>query len=373
MLSLKLTIVGALSGVGQFLFAQEQSGRGNEPTAAPRSITLQPPDATLSEEFAVIGSLRELSDGRVLITDERENRIVVADFVSGVVQPVGRRGRGPGEYEQVSRLWAIGGDSSVMADRFSRRWLFFDGSRIVSTLSSDAAAIRMIGPGLIQGADRFGRIVAKVYSRGRSGATAFEDSMLVVRFNPALQNLDSIARVPSEFAVGRASYGARPGDQVAVFPDGWVAIARVNPYGVEWCSPSGKCTAGPAPLAPARSMRDIDKRAYLRIATRTTHWPPTSDLEETTGWPEIVPPFIMPEGRLDGSALVAAPDGRLLIKRLAIAEAPHPRYDLIARNGAIVGEIVLPADQHIVAFGAKSVYVAVTNDDGIQRLSRHPW
>jgi hypothetical protein len=38
-----------------------------------------------------------------------------------------------------------------------------------------------------------------------------------------------------------------------------------------------------------------------------------------------------------------------------------------------VASLELPADQHIVGFGARSIYVIVTDDDGLQHLQRHPW
>jgi hypothetical protein len=51
---------------------------------APRTITLRPTDATLGEPFTSMYSIRELADGRVLISDySRDNRVVVADLASG--------------------------------------------------------------------------------------------------------------------------------------------------------------------------------------------------------------------------------------------------------------------------------------------------
>ena len=37
------------------------------------------------------------------------------------------------------------------------------------------------------------------------------------------------------------------------------------------------------------------------------------------------------------------------------------------------GQLIMSPNECIVSLGAKSVYVAVTDDDGIQRLRRHPW
>jgi hypothetical protein len=55
-------------------------------------VRLGPPSATLTEDFSEIVAVRELSDGRLLIGDRREERIVVADFRAGSVTPTSRQG-----------------------------------------------------------------------------------------------------------------------------------------------------------------------------------------------------------------------------------------------------------------------------------------
>ena len=42
-------------------------------------------------------------------------------------------------------------------------------------------------------------------------------------------------------------------------------------------------------------------------------------------------------------------------------------------GGLLLGQLVLASNQHILGFGAQSAYVITTDDDGIQRLTRHPW
>ncbi len=62
---------------------------------------LPPPNGSLHEEFVNVHSLRELSDGRVLVTERGVQRLLVADFRAGTVQVISRRGGGPGEYERL--------------------------------------------------------------------------------------------------------------------------------------------------------------------------------------------------------------------------------------------------------------------------------
>jgi hypothetical protein len=45
----------------------------------------------------------------------------------------------------------------------------------------------------------------------------------------------------------------------------------------------------------------------------------------------------------------------------------------VNRRGVLDGQLVLAPNEHIVGFGATSMYVAVSNDDAIQHLERHPW
>jgi hypothetical protein len=61
-------------------------------------VRLSAPNARLDEEFTYVGSIRELANGRVLIADEKENRLFVADFAQRQVHQIGRVGSGPGEY-----------------------------------------------------------------------------------------------------------------------------------------------------------------------------------------------------------------------------------------------------------------------------------
>jgi hypothetical protein len=80
-----------------------------------------------------------------------------------------------------------------------------------------------------------------------------------------------------------------------------------------------------------------------------------------------MPPFETPV------TLLASPDGHLLVHRLPTLAEPGVRYDVIDRAGNRVTQVVLGWKEHVLGFGARSVYVVTTDDDGIQRLRRHPW
>jgi hypothetical protein len=78
------------------------------------------------------------------------------------------------------------------------------------------------------------------------------------------------------------------------------------------------------------------------------------------------------EFRSIGGLFALAADSTLLVDTRT-AGHEDTRYDLVDRRGALVGQIQLPGSETIVGFGLQSVFVVLTDNDGIQRLQRHPW
>lgn len=362
---------------------------------APKVIRLAPPSATLAEEFTVIAAVRELRDGRVLVSDERDGRLVVADLASGAVTSIGRKGAGPGEYVQLGRIWPLGADSTLVKEPFSPRWLLLRAATVVATLGAGDPAVALAGRFPLMGTDTLGGVVALQFGQDAAGRPSLADSLSIVRVDRRSLRVDTLARVQSGEgwarsagvtaappALPRSTEGAAPRryvlsllapDQLAVFPDGWIAIARVQPYRVDWCAPGRECDLGRPIPEPRLSMTAGERQAYLEVARRTHSWPPTTDVEATSGWPNVIPPFVTPSSRIDAGAVWALPDGRVLIERLPTAAAVMMRYDIVSRRGVREAQLQLPLGTRVVGFGARAVYVAETDEDGVQRLRRHPW
>src|SRR4051794_1606760 len=77
---------------------------------AQRSATLTSPDAEYSQTFSVVSGVRPLRDGRVIVADSKEKTVQLVDF-AGTAKPIGRLGRGPGEWLLPNALAALGGDT----------------------------------------------------------------------------------------------------------------------------------------------------------------------------------------------------------------------------------------------------------------------
>lgn len=334
------------------------------PAQATLELRLPPATARLAAEFSDLTTMRELRDGRVLLFDRKENELSVVDFRTGSRTTVSRTGQGPGEYQFIATLLPLNQDSTLAADL--NRWLILDGDKVVATLPPDTPAMKAVGLWPL-GVDRLGRVLGQKFAQRDS------DSTRLLLIDRASSHIDTIAALHGVarratvtpvtspdgrvgMRVGRIPLNVR--DAPALLPDGWVAIARLDPYRVDWRSPDGRWARG-APL-PFRAIRmtDAERKAY----SARNSWS-----RNATDWPEVLPPFDTP------TSLFATPEGMLAVRRLPSVGQPETRYDIVDRTGAFKGQLVLPPNQHILGFGAGSVYVVETDDDGIQRLRRHPW
>lgn len=223
---------------------------------APVVATLPPPAVALDVEFTRIAAIRELADGRTLVTDEAEKKLFVVDWNARRTRQLGREGQGPGEYALPRQLFALAGDSTLLVDATAGRWLLLHRDTIIETVAADAPAIRA-GARVPRGADT--RVLAR------------EAEMR----------------------------GTQPRDPSAV-PD----------------------------------------------------------------WPAVLPPF--------RTGAIPAADGKIWIERTLHAGAEHLRYDVVDRTGTLVARVNLGLQERIVGFGRVTVYTVLTDDDGIQRLRRHP-
>jgi hypothetical protein len=357
----------------------------------PATVALPPADAKLETGFTAITSIRELSDGRILVTDPRDLGLVIADFKTGDVKPVSRRGQGPGEYGMAAPVYAIAGDSSLMPDLMSRRVLLFDADKAVGTVAADHAIIKAT-QGFIRYADRLGNVFSLKSADLPSGATTTteKDSSAVIRVNRTTGRVDTIARVrdrPTFRTIVRNEKGEvtqstsrairlTVGEPWIVHPDGFLTVVRTNPFRVDSRSPDGRWTRGAALPIPVIRMSEREKQASLaRTAASQRGSGPApqlpKDLQKALQtpddeWPDVMPPYI------DGP-LFLSPTGDVLIRRQPSADHPGIAFYAVDRAGKLLGILELKANETIGGFGAKSIYIVESDADDLKFIRRHPW
>lgn len=350
--------------------------------------------------FEVVAAIRELDENRTIVSDERATQLLLIDFRNDTTSMLGRSGRGPGEYQQVGRLWSTSGDTTLHKEPYAPRLLVLAGTEVVATIGGTDGAVRQFATTPILGVDSLGRVAIVVPARDSRGGTPAADSLLLLRVNWKTGDVDTLARIQSQegwsvaagvstgmLGAGVPASGAGEAaaarrtfrmsifapDQVAVMPSGWTAIVRAEPYRVDWCSPEGECAAGQTIQSAGQELTDSDKELYLRRAAATFGWPPTDNVDETDGWPLVLPPFSMPPSRVDAAAAIAAPNDRVLVERTSNAGSMDTRYDLVDRIEGLVAWFDIPPTDRVVGFGSKHIYIVRTTEDGWQILRKHPW
>lgn len=350
------------------------------------------PDRVLAHEFTQVRGVRELADGRVLLTDRLEERLYVADFATGVVTPIGRAGAGPAEYHMPGGIHLWPGDSSLVFDEGNAR-LFIVGPdlRIHRSFSARRAGTPYtIVP---RGVDRAGRIYFEIPTWAAGPNAPRTDSVTVARLDVRADRLEPVARILGSRAlppgpklrpsIPYVTYA--PQDVWQVAPDGGLAIVHANDYHVEWTGAGASRAGRPVPFTRekvTRADRIEGARQFTAIASMggrgsganapTAARPlPASALTDSAlaesadhdAFAETLPPFAARVPRL-------GPEGTLWVERAQHAGEPT-RFDLFDGTGQRTGRVVLPAGRRLLGLGRGTLYLVATDDDGVERVERY--
>jgi len=370
----------------------------------PAAKSLGKPDAEFKAPFTDITSVRELRDGRVIVTDRRDRNVQRVDFTTQIALKIGREGAGPAEYALPTRLFAANGDSTLLADPINRRMLYID---------ADAQPRSVLVPEL-SGGKRVNDLPFAVDNQGAfyfyntrsadAGRTNL-DAIIFRLVNGAAHadTLSVLAVVKGEMSGSSSMPGGfiriftnlpmAPLDVAAVAPDGRLAVVRHADYHVEWVSRSGAITKGPPQQYTPIKVSDAEKGAFLKTLIRPGSIivfgpnggakdasasrsgsakkaePIPADIralldDKSMTWPSTVPPFL-------GNAASVARDGTLWVLRTRAHDDSVPTYDLFGARGQLTGRIALPKNTKLIGFGSGTVYVSRKDDDDLVYLQRY--
>lgn len=357
-----------------------------------RAIPADLPIAVATEPFTLIKGVRELPDGRVIVTDWIEERVAVVDFEAGTVRNIGRVGEGPGEFRLPGQLLALPGDSTLLAD-FGNARLAVIGPEldIVRSFSMHAHGERFaMNPRAV---DEDGAIYFALSPFAFGPERGRMDSVPVARWAEGYDGYQIVAAAVIKGSTARARRESRqPGmpyvafakqDGWAIARDGWLAIVRSDPYRVEWHGPGGEMVAGHEIPYDEIPVTMDDRRAHLRRWLASTmqsgrgedgglgHVSATgqSDAEvnrmaRTEEFADVFPPF-------EPGGVWINEDGELWIRR-ALPEGSITTIDVVDRSGIRIAVVTLPDDRRIIGFGAGTLYATVADELGLLRLERYP-
>ena len=351
-------------------------------------VRLTKPDAVLPREFSQIRGVRELRDGRLLVTDWTDEVLLVADLRTGGVRQLGRKGAGPAEYRLPAALLPLPGDSTLLVDQGNERLA------VISPALTITRSFSSHRPGLShtvipRAIDSAGRFYFEIPNWTRPDAK-LNDSVAVVRWDPRTGVEETVGRVRAE-TFRKPGRRLRPSLPYVIFApqDVWqadgagrVAFVRSAGYRVEWREPrDGRIVRGPpTPFQPLR-VTAADRTEYVRrfVTTSPVGGKSSSGLSATPAeeaTPEAIaamvpdqefattrPPFTDFTPRI-------APDGTLWVERSVATGAPQT-FDLFDGRGLLLRVVSLPAGRRLLALGAGVAYLASVNEDGVERLERY--
>src|SRR5688500_8332604 len=234
-----------------------------------REIRLGPPTATLTHEFTQLRGVRELPDGRLLVSDRLEPALYVVDLRTGRATRIGREGSGPEEYRMPSTLLPLPGDSTLLADEGNARFMI---------IGPDLKVHRSMPtqrPGLVyspwpRATDRQGRLYFQVPAWASGPEGIEDDSVHVARLDLRTGKLDTLARArrPTEPRVkyGLPYVGFAPQDVWQATPEGRIALVRSRDYHVEWREPGGRGPRRPAGAHTAGPVAAPDPGDHRRAS-----------------------------------------------------------------------------------------------------------
>lgn len=352
------------------------------------AVPLGPPTATLDHDFSQVRGVRELPDGRLLVTDRLEERLYVASFTTNALVSISRPGRGPLEFHLPTALIPFSGDSTLLVDEGNSRLAVIGPD--LSIHRSFALRLPGIGvPMVTRGVDALGRFHVQIPG-WLSNARERGDSVWLVRFDPARGRVDTLASLK-----GTTSPPPRDGRQLGipfvpfaaqdnwtVGPDGRVALVRATPYHVEWRAPDGRLTRGPSVVHTPIQVTTDDRVAFTR--SFLAHAPiggrdPESGMSaaradlltdrrirEVTAhntFAEVMGPFTGAPPLIDAA-------GALWVERTVRTGAPG-EWDVFDASGRLVRRVALPVGRRLVGIGRGTLYLVAADEDGIERLERY--
>jgi hypothetical protein len=342
-------------------------------------------DAEYSVPFTTVTSVRELSDGRVVVGDPSDRTVQLIDFRSRVATKVGREGSGPGEFRVVGRLIAGRADSTFLVDRTNRRLLTILPNGVMGepVPYSMPAPAPNVAPST---GDTLRRLYGEVVSipTAVAGVVQFPESTAVVRMDLVAGRRDTVAWLREAKATVTVSSapgssqgqmrirGASPfsgRDGWAVGSDGSVAVVRMDPYRVDWTSPTGARTSG---VLPSRRLpvTAADKERVIEASRPNMNamsgaLPAGLDIRgliDNMDWPEFKPPFM--------GAVHVSPDGRAWIPATPPLYGDPITYDVVDARGRLVERVAFPPRVRLVGFSGRSMYTVRIDDDDLQYLQR---
>jgi hypothetical protein len=107
---------------------RQEKNHASRPAPSVDTIPITELPATASDGTVQVGEATagiRLSNGNVVVVDNSDRTLRVLDSTGAALAPIGRRGKGPGAFQDISVLARSGGDSIFVFDNTLERFTVF--------------------------------------------------------------------------------------------------------------------------------------------------------------------------------------------------------------------------------------------------------
>lgn len=326
-------------------------------------------------EFShIVGAVR-LSDGRVFIADEATSELRLFSANGAFIKNVGRRGRGPGEYEGISYLYRSA-DTVIVHDRVGRLQVFGpDGTLLRAherpTFSGHSMSYwpGMLGDGsgIVQGVD------PTVEMTGDRATQTGTLGIVAAGANDAkpLVSIPVFERVKRNGAPVGLFLGATA--KVVVFADRVCAGYSLT-WDVRCYLPSGTQVSRTIRAVQPGPVTDADKTEYKQAYVAAMKNTPPAQAREAAERLQFA------DTRSAFGRFVAGATGELWVgefvvlesiiagRRGTVAPSRPTRWTVLGRDGAWVAEVSLPARFSLLDAGRNYVAGIQADTDDVESL-----
>ncbi len=351
------------------------------------------PAGEFSTPFGAVRAVMALPDDRLVVSDPQENRIALIDYSKGTSTSLSRQGGGPREFRRPGGLYRGPRGGVLVFDQGLMRLLpIAAGGAVANSIGLPTGGIP--GDWSTCGPDPLAfDSVGQTYEQQAYGRP-FSSAAVVLRYRPGVKP-DTVARLVAKqtksIRVNRNGTGTyqdvlfSPEDGWLVAPDGWIALARAEPYHVEWVRPDGPSVVGPVihhePIPIPKAEKELIAcgeggprgRSSVTLVLIGPGGPPPSQPANPTPIPVDELLFAKaktPVNLRAGRWPLLDERGRIWVERSTRMGTTSSVFDVFDRTGALVDRVEIPAGLRLVGFDADWAYVARKDADDLEYLHR---
>jgi len=348
-------------------------------------LTIGGNDQGPNYDFGEVRAAVRLASGQIAVADGKSSVIRFYDSTGTFLRQVGRKGQGPGEFQEIGLLWSTAGDSLLVYDLVLRRLSTFDPA------GNFAHQVDLAKQGFLQPMGRLndGMILAIGFAfkpetfAGGTASTRPPQPVLLISADstppdtlgpfPGIEmyavNVEFGGRTfpnPMTVQFGHSTSVAGQGDRIYVGDNARyeIAVYSVHRRLIRLI----RATAPEVPVT--QPMRDAQEARNLEQVAANAERIPAPLRDQVEGWiktaryADRLPPF--QQIRLD-------PEGNLWVQHFGLPDEPQ-HHTVFDSTGAVRARLVLPARMQLLELGSDYILGSGEDTDGLPyvRLYRTP-